>query len=179
MTIKQKIFVLLLVLIMHHTFVIANAKDTNKANALETNRLEKSTSKVGTLDTDTFETEQTRDSKMERHHNINYLEIPSKDIDASKTFFSAVFGWTFIDYGPEYSSFTARGIDGGFFTSKGTVSTKTGSPLIVLYSAELEATQIAVEQAGGAIIEAIFSFPGGRRFHFTDTTGNEYAVWSE
>jgi predicted enzyme related to lactoylglutathione lyase len=116
---------------------------------------------------------------MERHHNINYIEIPTKDIEASKSFFNTVFGWTFIDYGPEYSSFTARGIDGGFYTSKETVSTKTGSPLIVLYSARLEETQKAVEAAGGKIIEPIFSFPGGRRFHFTDTAGNEYAVWSE
>lgn len=116
---------------------------------------------------------------MDRHHNINYIEIPTKDIQASKTFFSSVFGWSFIDYGPEYCSFTAQGIDGGFFASKETVSTKTGSPLIVLYSAKLEETQAEVESAGGKIIEPIFSFPGGRRFHFTDTAGNEYAVWSE
>ena len=116
---------------------------------------------------------------MERHHNINYIEIPTKDINASKAFFTAVFGWEFIDYGPEYSSFVARGIDGGFFTSKETVSTKTGSPLIVLYSKDLEATEEAVKAAGGNIVEAIFSFPGGRRFHFSDPAGNEYAVWSE
>lgn len=120
-----------------------------------------------------------KEAPMDRHHNINYIEIPTKDIDASKHFFATVFGWTFIDYGPEYCSFTARGIDGGFFTSKETVSTKTGSPLIVLYSANLEETQAAVEEASGKIIEPIFSFPGGRRFHFTDPTGNEYAVWSE
>lgn len=158
MAIKQKTFGLLLALLTLNTSVIANKNTIIKTTTTETNK---------------------KDTKMERHHNINYLEIPSKDIRASKTFFSTVFGWTFIDYGPEYSSFTARGIDGGFFTSKETVSTKTGSPLIVLYSNELEATQTAVEHAGGSIIEPIFSFPGGRRFHFTDTTGNEYAVWSE
>lgn len=119
------------------------------------------------------------DASMERHNNINYIEIPTKDIQASKTFFNTVFGWDFIDYGPEYSSFTARGIDGGFFTSQETVSTKTGSPLIVLYSGNIEDTQKAVVAAGGKIIEAIFSFPGGRRFHFSDPAGNEYAVWSE
>ena len=119
------------------------------------------------------------ESSMNRHHNINYIEIPTKDIEASKRFFTTVFGWTFINYGPEYCSFSARGIDGGFFTSKETVSTKTGSPLIVLYSDNLEGTQAAVKKASGKIIEPIFSFPGGRRFHFTDPTGNEYALWSE
>ncbi|BDX05466.1 VOC family protein [Planctobacterium marinum] len=116
---------------------------------------------------------------MDRHHNINYIEIPTQNIAASKTFFKEVFGWEFIEYGEGYSSFTARGIDGGFFASEQCVSTATGSPLLVLYSEDLENTQAIVEQAGGTVIKAIFSFPGGRRFHFTDTAGNEYAVWSE
>lgn len=32
---------------------------------------------------------------------------------------------------------------------------------------------------GGNIVKPIFAFPGGRRFHFTDPSGNEYAVWSD
>lgn len=116
---------------------------------------------------------------MTRHHNLNYIEIPTQNIQASKAFFTEVFGWSFVDYGEAYSSFTAQGIDGGFFSAEKAVSTANGSPLLVLYSNDLEATQSAVEQAGGNIIQAIFSFPGGRRFHFTDPAGNEYAVWSE
>ncbi|MCC2605183.1 VOC family protein [Planctobacterium marinum] len=116
---------------------------------------------------------------MTRHHNLNYIEIPTRNIQASKTFFTEVFDWAFTDYGEAYSSFTAQGIDGGFFSAEQTVSTATGSPLLVLYSNNLEATQSAVEQAKGQIIQAIFAFPGGRRFHFTDPAGNEYAVWSE
>jgi len=59
------------------------------------------------------------------------------------------------------------------------VATKNGSPLIVLYSNDLEATQNKIEQAGGKIIKPTFSFPGGRRFHFNDPNGNEFAVWSQ
>lgn len=116
---------------------------------------------------------------MSRHHNLNYIEIPTRNINASKTFFQDVFGWQFVDYGEGYSSFSAQGIDGGFFSAEHAVSTANGSPLLVLYSDNLENTQAIIEQAGGEIIQAIFSFPGGRRFHFTDTAGNEYAVWSE
>ena len=116
---------------------------------------------------------------MPEHHHINYIEIPTKDINASKAFFNQVFGWEFVDYGPDYSSFAAKGVDGGFFSAEYSATTATGSPLIVLYSKELEATQKAVETAQGNIIKPIFSFPGGRRFHFTDPAGNEYAVWSE
>jgi predicted enzyme related to lactoylglutathione lyase len=36
-----------------------------------------------------------------------------------------------------------------------------------------------VESAGGTIARPIFSFPGGRRFHFVDPAGNELAVWGE
>ncbi|ALQ54958.1 Glyoxalase/bleomycin resistance protein/dioxygenase [Pseudoalteromonas issachenkonii] len=116
---------------------------------------------------------------MTQNNKINYIEIPAQNIAATKAFFSTVFGWSFVDYGPEYCSFTAQGVDGGFFKSDLVVSTKKGSPLIVFYSSDLEATQNKIEKAGGKIIKPTFSFPGGRRFHFSDPNGNEFAVWSE
>jgi hypothetical protein len=116
---------------------------------------------------------------MTKNNKINYIEIPAQNIAATKVFFSEVFGWSFVDYGPDYCSFSAQGVDGGFFKSDLVVSTKNGSPLIVLYNNELEITQEKIFRAGGKIVKAIFSFPGGRRFHFSDTNGNEYAVWSE
>lgn len=116
---------------------------------------------------------------MKTDNHINYIEIPAKDISATKKFFGEVFGWEFVDYGPDYCSFSNEGVDGGFFKSDLTASTNNGSVLIVLYSNDLEITQSSVEAAGGSIIKPIFSFPGGRRFHFTDPSGNEFAVWSE
>ena len=116
---------------------------------------------------------------MTQNNKINYIEIPAQNIAATKAFFSDVFGWSFEDYGPEYCSFTGQGDDGGFFKSDLVVATKNGSPLIVLYSNDLEATQNKIEQAGGKIIKPTFSFPGGRRFHFSDPNGNEFAVWSQ
>ena len=114
---------------------------------------------------------------MSNHHQVNYIEIPTTDLASSKAFFSQVFGWSFIDYGPEYASFS-HGMDGGFFQAPLTSDADKGSPLIVLFSDDLEVTQAQVEQAGGKIKKAIFSFPGGRRFHFCEPAGNEYAVWS-
>jgi predicted enzyme related to lactoylglutathione lyase len=118
-------------------------------------------------------------TEMTKNNKINYIEIPAKNIEATKAFFNEVFGWSFVDYGPDYSSFAAQGVDGGFFKSDLVVSTKNGSPLIVLYSNLLETTQENIEKAGGKIVKPIFSFPGGRRFHFSDPNGNEFAVWSE
>ena len=116
---------------------------------------------------------------MDKHEKINYVEFPAKDLEATKTFFNHAFGWSFTDFGPEYTAFSNEGLDGGFYKSDLSVSTNNGSALIVFYSADLEQTQSNIESAGGSIIKPIFSFPGGRRFHFTDPNDNEYAVWSD
>jgi len=116
---------------------------------------------------------------MNQHEKINYFEFPAKDIAATKEFFVTVFDWSFIDYGPEYVSIENAGINGGFFKSDSVASTKNGSVLLVFFSKEIVKTQTKIENAGGTIIKPIFSFPGGHRFHFSDTNGNEFAVWSD
>lgn len=116
---------------------------------------------------------------MNEHEKINYVELPSKNLKATKDFFSQAFGWSFQDFGPEYSAFSNQGIDGGFFQSDLVSSTNNGSALIVFYSNELEATQEKVKKANGVIVKPIFPFPGGRRFHFIEPSGNEFAVWSD
>ena len=116
---------------------------------------------------------------MNEHEIINYVEFPAKDMGQTKSFFTTVFGWKFEDYGPDYMAFSDQGIDGGFYKSGLNSSTENGSALIVFYSNDLKQTQIKIENAGGVILKPIFSFPGGRRFHFADPNGNEYAVWSD
>jgi uncharacterized protein len=116
---------------------------------------------------------------MNQHEKINYVELPAKDLAATKAFFESAFGWSFVDYGPEYTAFSNQGLDGGFFKSDLASSPQNGAALVIFYSNQLEATLAKVEKAGGSIVRAIFSFPGGRRFHFTEPSGNEFAVWSE
>ncbi len=116
---------------------------------------------------------------MNEHEKINYVEFPSQDIQATKDFFSQAFGWSFEDFGAEYSSFSNQGLDGGFFKAELSSSTDNGAALIVFYSQNLEETQAKIEKAKGIIVKPIFSFPGGRRFHFKEPGGNEFAVWSE
>ena len=116
---------------------------------------------------------------MNIHEKINYLEFPAKDLSVAKSFFAAVFGWEFIDFGDTYVAFANAGIDGGFYQSDKVVSIENGSALAVFYSSDLENTQAKIEAAGGTVVRPIFIFPGGRRFHFTDPNGNEYAVWSD
>jgi predicted enzyme related to lactoylglutathione lyase len=115
---------------------------------------------------------------MNQHEKINYLEFPAKNIPATKTFFETVFDWQFEDFGPDYTAFSNQGLDGGFFKSTLSSTTSNGAALTVFYSDDLIETQAKVKQAGGIIIQTIFEFPGGRRFHFTEPSGNEFAVWS-
>ena len=116
---------------------------------------------------------------MNEHEKINYIEFPAKDIETTKAFFKTVFGWSFVDYGPEYTAFSNAGIEGGFFKANLASSTEKGGALVVFYSKNLEETQTKITEAGGSILKAIFPFPGGRRFHFGDPNDNEYAVWSD
>ncbi len=116
---------------------------------------------------------------MTRHHRIDYLEFTVRDMEKSKAFYGEVFGWQFTDYAPGYSGlhFGVEGEPefGGFALGE---PTKGGS-LVVLFSEDLEATLAKIEDHGGAIVKPIFEFPGGRRFHFEDPSGNELAVWTE
>jgi len=107
---------------------------------------------------------------------IDYIEFPATEVAKTKAFYERVFGWKFTDYGPDYTSFEDGRIAGGF-TKEGKVT--HGGPLVVLYATDLAATEKKVRDAGGVITKDAFPFPGGRRFHFTDPSGNELAVWSE
>jgi len=114
-----------------------------------------------------------------KHEKINYVEYPAYNLAATKQFFTDVFEWMFTDYGSEYTAFTNAGINGGFYQSNLKAAANDGSALVVFYSHSLELTQQKVEMAGGVISTAIFNFPGGRRFHFIEPSGNEFAVWSD
>ena len=112
---------------------------------------------------------------MREDGKVDYVELPGGDLAGTKAFYGAAFGWTFTDYGPTYAAFS-EGLDGGFHTDEADAIQK---PLVILYATDLEAMEAKVRAAGGVITKPIFSFPGGRRFHFADPAGNELAVWGE
>jgi len=117
--------------------------------------------------------------KIDIHESINYLEFPAKDLNATKTFFSSVFEWKFVDYGTEYLAFSDKTMEGGFYKSDLVSKASDGATLVVFYSENLEKTQKKIISHGGTISKEIFSFPGGSRFHFSDVSGNEFAVWTK
>jgi len=94
-----------------------------------------------------------------------------------KAFYTAVFGWSYVDYGPSYAAITGAGVDGGFDAAADRKPSRAGA-LVVIYSDDVEASLAAVNAAGGEITVPIFEFPGGKRFHFVGPSGNELAVWT-
>lgn len=109
--------------------------------------------------------------------SINYIEFPMNDNAATKAFYGSVFGWEFQDWGLEYISFSGAGIDGGFDGAGKTGTHKTGV-LVVLFADDLPQMMQNVRDAGGEILQDIYEFPGGKRFHFKDPNGNELAIWA-
>ncbi len=111
---------------------------------------------------------------MRQDGKIDYVEFPAGDMGAVQTFYREALGWSFVDYGSTYASF-AEGVDGGFDAD---AAEQPKAPLVVIYAVDLEATLAKVRAAGGEIVKPIFAFPGGRRFHFCDPSGNELAVFT-
>ena len=116
---------------------------------------------------------------MPDHLRIDYIELPAGDFDVIQTFYESVFGWKFTDYGPDYRAFNDGKTDGGFYVSDRKSCTEHGAALVVIYAENLELMRETVVAHGGTIVRDIISFPGGRRFQFTDPHGNELGIWSD
>lgn len=115
-------------------------------------------------------------SQAEQDRRVDYIEFPSTDMEETKRFYSTVFGWGFVDYGPDYMSFADGRLNGGFRLEPAVTA---GGPLVVIYATHLEDIEATIRANGGQIVMEIFEFPGGRRFHFADPSGNELAIWSD
>ena len=112
---------------------------------------------------------------------IDYVELNVTDMQAARDFYGAAFGWSFVDYGPEYTGIRTAAESGDDEAGGFNLATEVarGGPLVLLFSDDLDATVQAVTDAGGQVVNGPYEFPGGRRFHFVDPSGNELGVWSK
>ena len=111
-----------------------------------------------------------------QHHSLDYVELYVDDVPAAKAFYAAAFGWQFADYGDSYAGIQAPGGDGELGGI--TVGEARGpGPLVLLISEDLAGSERAVTEAGGEVVEGPYDYPGGRRFHFRDPSGNVLGVF--
>ena len=115
-------------------------------------------------------------AQADHDRRIDYIEFGATDVARTKQFYQQVFGWKFEDYGPDYTSFQDGRLAGGFTKD---AAVRPAIPLVVIYATRLEDTEAKIKKAGGEIVRQTYSFPGGRRFHFSDPSGNELAVWTD
>lgn len=116
---------------------------------------------------------------MRKANQIDFIEFPARSVASiarAKSFYSELFGWTFKDWGDDYVDTSSSGVGAGFNADP---EHRPSKPLVVIYSLDLESMRAQVIARGGKVTKDIFSFPGGRRFHFTDPSGNELAIWSD
>jgi len=105
---------------------------------------------------------------------LDYLELPAKEIAKTQAFYESAFGWKMTSFAPTYAATTTGDVDVGL---QADMADASKAPLAVIQVGDLEAALNKVTQAGGKIVKPIFAFPGGRRFHFADPSGNELAAW--
>lgn len=116
---------------------------------------------------------------LRKHHTIGYIEFGVTDLVATRDFYASAFGWEFNDYGPNYSGIKSQD---GYGEAGGLDANSTPSsdgPLVLIFSADLDASLAAVREAGGTIVAQPYDYPGGRRFEFTDPSGNRLGVFYE
>jgi uncharacterized protein len=113
---------------------------------------------------------------MRVENRIDYIEVPVTDPARAREFFAALFGWEFQEWGPDYLSFSDGRLDGGM--RRADAAAPVNGVLLVFYSRDLDRDVERIEALGGSISQQAYDFPGGRRFHFTDPGGNEYAMWT-
>jgi len=118
---------------------------------------------------------------MDSHHplRIDYVEIAVSDVAEARKFYGEIFGWECKDFGPDYVEFFDGRLRGGLTKITDESSSPGVGPLVVLYAPDLETLAARIEDAGGEVTREIFDFPGGRRFHFVDPSGNLLGVWSD
>ncbi len=103
----------------------------------------------------------------------SFIELPTRDVGTARSFYAGVFGWDLTDFGPTYACTMSGDVDIGL---QGDATEASAAPLPVIAVDDVQAALAAVAKAGGTIVRPIFAFPGGRRFHFLDPSGNERAA---
>ena len=115
---------------------------------------------------------------LPKHDSLSYIEFGVTDLAATKTFYETAFEWEFNDYGPAYSGIKSPDGEDEIGGLNPGAKPSSDGPLVLIFSADLDATVTAVQNAGGTITASPYDYPGGRRFEFLDPSGNRLGVYA-
>src|SRR6266516_699698 len=104
---------------------------------------------------------------------IGHIELASKDLMATKKFYSRLFGWKF-----EMFKTSMNGVGGGFQLGK---KIKSGSTTLYVNVDTIPATQQKAKSLGGRILKKRKAIGGGMGYWGTigDPHGNVIGLWSK
>lgn len=111
-------------------------------------------------------------------HQVTHLEIPAKDLKRAKGFYGKVFGWTFNDYGKEYTLWSppGGGVGGGIYKAK-TIPTKSSVRAYIEVD-NVDGKLKEIKAARGKVVQAKAEVPQmGWYAAFSDPQGCVLYLW--
>ncbi|MGH3782163.1 MAG: VOC family protein [Pseudonocardiaceae bacterium] len=108
------------------------------------------------------------------------LSVPSADLGAAKEFYSAVFGWSFLDLGPDFGHYQICQVDGHAAAAIGPLMAEgqTSAWRTYLASDYVDGTAKSIAANGGTLLAEPMDVPGaGRMCVALDPAGAVFGVW--
>jgi predicted enzyme related to lactoylglutathione lyase len=93
-------------------------------------------------------------------HPVVHAEIRSKDPDATRAFFSGLFGWAYSDGAYAGYTFVDTGVQGALPTAISPLQGDADQVLFFVGVADVEATLEQAERLGGRIVQPAHTVPG-------------------
>ncbi|MDX6441705.1 MAG: uncharacterized protein QOE43_1434 [Gaiellaceae bacterium] len=109
-------------------------------------------------------------------HPVIHAEIRSADPDATRAFFSELFGWTYSDGAFPGYSFVDIGVEGAIPTAIGPLQGGSDTVLFFVGVEDVSATLAKAEQLGGKTIQPAQEVPGVTFGVFADAQGHIVGV---
>lgn len=109
-----------------------------------------------------------------------WVDLAVPDLDASKEFYAAVFGWTFVDSGEEFGHYSVAQVGGRAAAAIGPLQGE-GQPTVwtvYLATEDADATAKLITENGGTLLAEPMDIPGnGRMAIAVDPVGAAFGVW--
>ena len=109
-------------------------------------------------------------------HPVIHAEIRSADPDATRAFFSELFGWTYTDGAFPGYSFVDTGAEGAIPTAIGPLQGGADTVLFFVGVEDVPATLAKAEKLGGKTIQPAQEVPGVTFGVFADAQGHIVGV---
>jgi predicted enzyme related to lactoylglutathione lyase len=109
---------------------------------------------------------------------IEWITIPSPELEKARDFYASVFGWSFQEYDPDFWVFQSGNLHGGMGRNMTPADGGIGFSITV---EDIPSTLAEIASAGGTITKEKWAIGEGLGFcaEFRDPNGNKVELWSK